>query len=186
MTTIIGVSGFARSGKDSFASFLIPFGWKRYALADSLKAAAYALDPVVETETGVARLSFLIDNRGWEDAKALPDVRRLLQRIGTEVGRTLFGENAWIDVLDRKLDAEAPELAVVTDIRFPNEVEWVLSRGGTYVRIERPGVGPANGHASEQTLEEFIPHYTVDNVGDLNDLYESAKVVHEAVTGGQG
>lgn len=184
---IIGMSGYARSGKDTFAAALIELGWKRYALADSLKRAALALDPIVITEQGPTRLSFLVDNRGWEQAKENADVRQLLQRLGTEVGRTYFGENAWIDVLDRQIADEDPERVVVTDVRFPNEVEWLRANGGVLIRIERPGVGPANGHASEQSLDEYEVDYIIDNSGTIEDLVDAARAVHDdVINGSQG
>ena len=183
---IIGMSGYARSGKDTFAAALIDLGWKRYALADSLKAAALALDPLVATApaNAVQRLSLLVGNRGWEEAKAYPDVRQLLQRLGTEVGRTYFGETAWIDVLDRQIEREQPELVVITDVRFPNEVEWLRANGGVLIRIERPGVGPANGHASEQSLDEYEVDYVIDNSGTIEDLVDAARAVHDDVING--
>ena len=44
-----------------------------------------------------------IEERGYTEAKAeFPEVRRLLQVFGTEVGRDLFGENVWVDIMKRE------------------------------------------------------------------------------------
>ena len=58
-------------------------------------------------------------------------LRRLLQRMGTEVGRELFGQDFWVELAMRKLDGPT----VFTDCRFPNEY-WALAAAGfTFVRI---------------------------------------------------
>jgi hypothetical protein len=185
-TNIIGLIGYAQSGKDSFASFLLPFGWRRHALADALKKTAYVLNPIVENldGSGVVRLAWLVDNVGWEQAKQSKDVRELLQRLGTEVGHNLLGENVWVNLLSKRIAESEDDLVVVTDVRFPNEAEWILDLGGSLIRITRPGVGPVNGHASESLLSGFDVAYEVENVGDLNDLADSARVVHNWITAG--
>lgn len=65
--------------------------------------------------------------------------RRLLQLEGTEEGRCKRGEDIWIRFLDSWLQvykARGFRAAVVTDVRFKNEAEFIHSRGGKLVRIE--------------------------------------------------
>ena len=51
---IIGLSGFARSGKDEAAKVLVEeFGFKRVGFADKLREVLYALNPLVEVKSGL-------------------------------------------------------------------------------------------------------------------------------------
>lgn len=143
-TKLIGLAGYAGAGKDTAAQGLIAQGWQRIAFADAVREAAAALDPLV---SGNARLSEIVLQAGWEGAKQLPEVRRLLQRLGTEAGRDIHGDDCWLRIAERKVKA-ATAPVVITDVRFPNEAAFVLA-SGTLVWIERPGVGPANDHTSE-------------------------------------
>jgi hypothetical protein len=140
---LIGISGFARSGKDTLASLLEPLGFERVAFADRMRAILYALNPMV---AGVP-VQVMVNEIGWDDAKTrYSEVRQLLQRLGTEGGRKNLGENVWVDAA---LDRFVPEKTVITDVRFKNEAAAVRQRGGIVVRIEREGVGPVNNHPSE-------------------------------------
>lgn len=169
---IIGLTGCARSGKDTAAEGLRQVGWVRIGFADAVRQMALAIDPLV-TMAGGLRLRALVDEVGWEEAKQNPDVRRLLQNIGTEAGREVIGENVWVDIVARKI--RAAELSgipgvVITDCRFPNEIEFIKNSGGHVVRIVRPGVGPVNGHASETAADGIDADWTLDNDGTPEEL----------------
>ncbi|MGW8630572.1 deoxynucleotide monophosphate kinase family protein [Streptomyces sp. NPDC055793] len=174
---IIGLAGYARSGKNEAAEALVQYGWRQAAYADKLREFLLAVDPVIPGPygTGNLRLSILIRDVGWEYAKDhYPEVRALLQRTGTQAGRKLFGSNVWVDALFRDL-AEAPAL-VITDCRFPNEAQAVADRGGVMIRVERPGVGPAKDkvgrvHESETALDGWRYDHTLINDGSVRDLH---------------
>jgi len=88
---IIGLSGYARSGKDTIAEILIMnYGFKRLAFADNIRKAIIKLDPILSNGQ---RISGSVREIGWEPTKANTEVRRLLQVFGTEVGREMFGED---------------------------------------------------------------------------------------------
>lgn len=172
---LIGIMGRKRSGKDASAARLIAaHGYTRFALADPMRAALLALDPVLDSfGPHTFRLSDLVEDVGWEAAKEDGEVRRLLQRFGTEMGRQHFGEDFWVDLAFRQIDAfNGP--VVVTDVRFPNEAEAIESRGGVLLHLERPSL-PVNtdSHASENALADFTPHAVIVNDGDLDDLANS-------------
>ena len=94
------------------------------------------------------RVQTVIEEMGYEEAKKrYPEYRELLQRMGTEVGRELYGENFWVDrVLSQIKTYEHIDEAVtnfggevvydgranyvITDVRFPNEANAVQSVGG--------------------------------------------------------
>jgi hypothetical protein len=181
VTQIIGLSGFARTGKDEVANILVrDHGYTRIAFADKLRDFVYALNPIVE---GVGRMSDdptyvqdVIDKVGWggyKESRFGPEIRRLLQRVGTEAGRQVLWDSIWIDAALTGLDDDAK--VVVSDARFYNEFDAIRARGGQVWRIERPGVGPLNEHASENEATDY-PHFalTVFNDGSLEEL--AAKV----------
>lgn len=183
MTKIIGLSGYAGSGKDSAADALAAAGYERVAFADALRDVAYAIDPYVECRVGrggdfptppqFERLQDIINANGWDYCKNnIPDVRRLLQRLGTEGGRDILGDNIWIDTA---FSRATNDKIVVTDCRFTNETDAIRARGGVVVRIHRPGVGPRNDHTSELALVDYPFDYHIDNDGTLEELHEEIR-----------
>lgn len=192
---IIGESGFARSGKDEAASVLVQkHGFIRVAFADKLRDFLFALNPVVAFERGFSvegvrdsegalwtpiRLRDVIDVHGWngyKETKYGVEIRGLLQRLGTEAGRGVLGENIWIDAALSNLDEN--KNYVVTDARFINEFDAIRRAAErqdhvcAIVRIDRPGVGPANDHASEMealTYDQWDAK--IVNDGSIEDLH---------------
>lgn len=174
---LIGFCGRAGSGKDSAAAVLVAAGWTRVAFADGVKEMAYDIDPVVRNKVGTPMpLAGLVDVVGWDRAKELPDVRRFLQRLGTEGVRRHLGDSVWVDLAAEKIDAVGGPV-VVTDVRFPNEVEMVRLLGGVVVRVERPGVAAVVAHSSETAVDGVPPDLTLLNDGDLEQLARRVNVL---------
>src|SRR5690606_20466999 len=141
MTYLIGLTGRARAGKDTVARML---GIPRYSFADKLREFLYAMNPVVLSDHGETRtLASAVDEYGWEGIKGTPyafDVRRIMQNYGV-ASRGMYGEDVWVNLLDEKVYADRPPIAVISDVRFDNEAQWVRQWGnGEVWRIERPGV----------------------------------------------
>ena len=164
---IIGLSGYARSGKDTVANILVSQGFTRVAFADAIRESLFILNPLVGDSLRLQECIWM--NGGWEGAKILPEVRTLLQVFGTDVGRKLLGENVWVDVLFSSLNPD--KNYVVSDVRFENECEAILSRGGEMWRINRADVGPVNGHISDSALDSYKDFaYTINNSDSLTVL----------------
>ena len=173
--TLLGLSGYARSGKDTVADILFDHGFKRLAFADTLREAIYRLNPTVFLQNddwaGFVPLQEVVDTFGWEQAKKVtPEVRDLLQRLGTEVGRDMFGTNFWVDQTFRKLESDPGQRFVLTDVRFPNEADAVRDAGGFVLRVRREGFGPVNGHSSETALDGYEFDAFIDNDGTIPEL----------------
>lgn len=171
---IIGLTGYARSGKDVSGKIITDLlGHTRFAFADPIRESLLILDPFV---CGSVRLSEALAMSGgdWDVLKKNEafgvEVRRLMQAFGTEVGRTLFGYDVWVDQMDRRVRDAGVDAVVVTDVRFTNEAEWILTRGGWIIEVTRPGVGPVNGHISDSGLPRHLISTTIDNDGSLDDL----------------
>jgi hypothetical protein len=171
---LIGLCGYAGSGKDEAAKGLVADGWERVALADAVREALVALNPIVQSvHQGMCALSGLISEvGGWSGAKEFPDIRRLLQRMGTEAGRDIHGQDCWVNIARRKILATSSDV-VVTDIRFANEAAMIRDLGGVLIRIERPGVGPVNEHVSE--VMPFEADHTLLNDASIEQLHDTIR-----------
>ena len=161
---IIGLSGYAQSGKDTVAELLcLNYGYKRVSFADPMREALMRLNPVINSQP----LACLVDDYGWDVAKSNPEVRRLLQVFGTEVGREMFGENFWVDLAFK----QAPQQRVVfTDVRFPNEAQAIIDKGGQVWRVQREGHKPVNLHTSETAMDNWRFDDLILNHGSIDDL----------------
>lgn len=177
---IIGLHGYARSGKDTVAGFLAPYGYQRLAFADRLRECTYTLNPAVKFHDGYDRLQALVDQYGWDYIKVNCDeVRRLLQVFGTEVGRELIRDSVWVDVVLDQIEEKwgNPDARfVVTDMRFPNEVfglrnaPFAVASDVELWKVNRPGVGPVNAHVSDAGLPDHVFDLSIENEGTLDDL----------------
>ena len=171
---IIGLAGKAGSGKDEVAKILIDlYGYKRIAFADAIRDALYELNPLVADRL---RVTDLVDEYGWDFAKKNPEVRRLLQIFGTEVGRKQFGEDVWVEKVI--FDLDIGDKVVITDVRFGNEHYAIKWNHGEVWRVERPNLEPVADHISEHALDGCEFDRVIKNAGSLDDLVE---LVAEAI-----
>ena len=137
---IIGLCGSARSGKDTFyeisREILSERGIesKRVAFADKLKEECSDL---LVKNTGISPFTTC--------SKEKEIIRPLLVSYGTHIRRKL-DENCWIDAIKKKvLDLTKKNVIVfITDVRYPNELEWVNDLSGKSVFISRYGTADAN------------------------------------------
>ena len=156
--TAIGLSAYAQSGKDTVADRLVEkHGYTKMSFAAPIREALVRLNPrinMVGMPPG-AQLSTFVRISGWEELKAdeVGDVRGLLQRMGTEVGREMFGEDVWADYAINSIPDGAK--VVFADVRYPNEADAIRNLGGSIWRIVRKGVGPANDHTSESAMDSY-------------------------------
>jgi hypothetical protein len=174
---IVGLSGYARSGKDTVAEALQGLGFIRIAFADTLRDFLYEFNPTVWSSEEFEDLRYVIDTYGWngyKETKWADDIRRQLQVLGTECGRKIIGDNVWVDALFSNLPYSDGKY-VVTDARFPNEAEGIKARGGKMYRIIREGVGPANKHYSEVALDGWNFDGLIYNSGTLADFKRSVR-----------
>jgi hypothetical protein len=103
--------------------------------------------------------------------------RRMLQLVGTELGRDLINENVWLLTLLKKINIAVPDVAVVTDVRFPNEVNFIANSNHENVtsfvlEIQRPENPHKTKtvHASEQRLDPSKIKEVIINDSTLETL----------------
>lgn len=161
---LIGVSGYARSGKDTVGRILVEsHGFQRRAFADKLKELALALD---------THVAAAVASCGWEAAKNDSYVREYLQRLGTSA-RDIVAQDIWITALFNELNPSSDY--VVTDVRFVNEANAIRGLGGFIWRVNRPGIHAVNSHISEHQMSAYDFDAIIDNDGSLPDLESKIK-----------
>lgn len=189
---IIALHGEPGVGKDTIADMLATrFKFKKLAFADKLYEMLLALDPMVTADIeGLTRgrpvirmrnLRDVVEELGWRRAKdEVPGVRRMLQRLATEVIREHIGRDFWVKEVARQ--AEGHPRVVITDLRFPNEFAWVESQAGVvwWVFRTQQGVAFDAKHESEQwhPVGDVSSVYSLRNDGSIDEL--RAKVTEMA------
>jgi hypothetical protein len=170
---IIGLSGYAQSGKDTVANILVEkHGYRRIAFADPIRKLLYEMDPLVSKGYGEGvinyRIQDLVDSYGWDKVKVdFPEVRRLLQELGVGA-RKLFGDTFWIN--EALYDVASDDKVVVSDVRFENEARWIQDFKGQIWRVKRMGTNAVNEHVSESDLDGYPVDQIFVNNGTIEDL----------------
>jgi hypothetical protein len=184
---LIGLTGPARAGKSVVAETLAhhnPGPTAIRGFADLVKlSAAKSLDVTFHPDdVGTKAVRRWADELklNWSvqltdgDGTVVHSIsgRRFLQCFGTEAHRELFGETFWIDQMD--LDADGYELLVIDDVRFEDEAQAILDRGGEIWRVVRHGRAKGD-HRSEQPLPEELITHTIANTGTLAELKRAVR-----------
>lgn len=157
MMKLIGIVGARGAGKSTIAKYLCErHGWTEMSFADPLKQ-------------GVMHMFGLRSEQVYDpDCKEIVDPfwgvspRDLLQVVGTELMRERlalhFPQTApvWIRALDRRLqEMDSDDKVVISDVRFPDEVQYVRERGGEIWYVVREGFGQDDAHVSERLAKAF-------------------------------
>lgn len=100
-------------------------------------------------------------------------VRELLQGIGEGL-RNAISPDIWVITTMMKIDrllANGKTHLLVTDVRYPNELSALKSRGFTVIKLIRD-TGIVDIHPSEKDLSDKLFDYVIDNNGTIADLEE--------------
>lgn len=139
---IIGFVGFIGSGKDTAADYLVNFhGFRRDSFASTLKdAVSYIFGwdrTLLEGRTKESREWREQVDEWWSQRLGQTITPRwILQHWGTEVCRNGFHNDIWIASLENKI-RKTHDHVVITDVRFPNEIDAIKQAGGKVFRIKR-------------------------------------------------
>lgn len=168
---LIGLTGRARSGKDTVAGMLANHYMVRTtAYADPVRAA-------VAGALGMPMDEYLKLEKSEVIAWVGKTRRYLEQTLGTEWGRGYVKDNVWELQVERNIDKfhEEGYDVVVTDVRFESEAKQIRDLGGVIWHIYRPGALIAeSGHKSEAGVEfrADLGDIRIDNNGTLSELFE--------------
>lgn len=174
MTILIGLTGSAGSGKDTFALALVTKGFVRAALADALKevVAKLAGEPV--------SMYHLAEFKAAHCETLGMTRRAALQGVGNGM-RGILGESIWINQILRKWEEEGNHATVITDVRYPSEAQWIVDAGGSIIRIVRPDFNLLRGeeatHISEAGIPDDLVTMEVLNDGTIGELHAEARKI---------
>ncbi len=180
---IIGVVGYIGSGKGTVGDILVrDHGYRRFAFADALKDAVATIflwpRGLLEGDSNASR-AFRERVDPWWSNKLGYEVtpRLILQKMGTEACRHGIADNIWIAALEKRIHGY--ENVVITDVRFPNEIDFIRSAGGVIVRVRR-GEDPteeqlAKMHISETAWKGQAVDYTLINDSTMENLKDNVR-----------
>jgi len=196
---LIGLLGRIDSGKGTVADELVnTYGFSQDSFAAALKditAILFNWDrTMLEGNTPESREAREQVDSFWAEKLCIPNFtpRLALQLLGTDVFRNHFHQDIW--VLSVMARYKKGDNVVISDARFPNEVQIIRDLGGRIIQVDR-GEEPewwdcakdaANGmleaivamkdtykiHASEWSWANERPDELLLNNGNLNDLYK--------------
>ena len=153
---IVGLCGRKGSGKDTAAAVLTSRGYENVKFAGGLKTMLRAL--LAYQGYGVWEIDEMIEGTLKEEATislAGKDPRYAMQTLGSEWGRTLMGEDFWVQTAISRM--KSLDRVVVTDVRFPNEADAIRELGGIIVGVTADWIKPQEGeHESEAKIDAII------------------------------
>ncbi len=170
---VIQILGFARAGKDFTAAQL-----KAYyeSIGKSVKIISYAASMKQMTATlfdiTLKRLDEYKNNTDryrvgtldyYQDAFPVGELinfRTILQRMGNEVIKPIFGDNVWAHIAQQTINKTTADIIIIPDCRFQVELQTI---GGITVRVINTALPIPSQHASELELADTICMYTLDN-----------------------
>lgn len=187
---LIGLAGRAGVGKSTIAQTICgtPIrdsgisGIRRLRFADPLKAALVAMGIAEHEVNGID-----YDREQSHPLLCGRSVRHALQTLGTEWGRNAIGEDLWVKLaMVRADDLLGRGFGVVfDDLRFPNEAQALLDRGGMIVELTGRTPRTSDDHASEQSLpRKFISAEVVNDRTPLDAYGQILTAWHRHIRAG--
>jgi len=181
MTTpvIIGITGKMRSGKSTLAN----------VLAYNNNSTVLSFAQYVRKEVAEAFFGHTTDPHAHLMAQEAADkgtIRPILQAFG-HGKRVLISKDYWVEQLSKDVRKNFSDKKVIfiDDVRYPNEVEYIIKNGGFIVRLvcdtqtllRRGASEAALEHPSENALdpdnltiaESMLPHHTLALDSSLSD-----------------
>jgi hypothetical protein len=181
---LVGLVGKSGSGKDKFFSqVLAPLGYTRLSLADAVRVFSILLftrvyEGIEKDTSSLIRVFPYLYQEMFSMNKS-PLARTIQQYVGTELVKRKFDRDYWIKVLD-PLVRERIERGIkvaVTDVRFPEEAEYIRNNGGLLIKMtgsSRYSEGePVADHDSEKFIDQIECHITDDKFTELLKTLEA-------------
>lgn len=187
---LIGVTGFARSGKDHAADYLARhMGLYKYAFAEPLKTMLKS----------VFGDHFHEGDRSEICPETCKSYRVMMQTLGTELGRNMWNPQVWINLVEKRrkevehgchlvnegrdykgFHAQQAQGMILSDVRFDTEAEYLQLHGAVILEIVRPEpvslvdkvkqVVGIHDHESEKGITRSYITHTIVNDGSLFDF----------------
>lgn len=207
---IVGFVGFCGSGKDTCANYLVRCaGFTRETFAGPVKdclAAVFGWDrDMLEGLTNESRQWREQVDEWWARELSIPNFspRWAMQHWATDLVRDKFHSQTWLLSMKRRLQSMSTRNIVISDVRFPNEIEMIRASGGVVIHVRgasepewydlahRASLGSEEStselerdfpkaHMSEWAWMTLLPfNETIVNDGSLDELFEKVNRVIE-------
>ena len=168
---ILGLCGKKQSGKSTVTNYLLSKGWVEISFAYPLKEIIgrelfgftddqlYGPEPIKEAVVSEWGLS----------------PRQVLQIVGTDMFRKYIREDFWVYLAKKRIleiQRKNPNInIIVSDCRFPNEMEMIKRLVGNTIRIIRSDKEHTDAHESETALDNYVVDYEIHaKSGDIKGL----------------
>lgn len=207
-------------------------GWEIKKFAGKLKQIISILTGISVLDLEKQEVKDRLLGKEWETERGMDGmfpqpyikkytVRMLLQEVGTDAMRDVIHPNIWVNALfadykpigDNLLEGEIRKLReedliypnwIITDVRFPNELDAIRDREGIVIRVNRTypddicihcnsrrdshnyrhtfvkGSGKVE-HPSETALDDAKFDYYIENNSDIQNLIEKVKNILKVV-----
>jgi hypothetical protein len=171
MTVLIGLIGLKQSGKDTFADYLVDkHHFQKLAFAEPVKKLCHTMFLLSEEQLNDPVLKEQVDPR-WGLSP-----RQMMQKVGTDMVRQMWDDDFWVKHMDMRL-RKIVDKVVVSDVRFPNEAQWIRDKGGLLVRIDDGREQSSDAHSSETSqsaIQEDVCIFNEKNgLKDFHDKIEN-------------
>lgn len=163
---------------------------KSYAFADYLKEICINLFGLKDEQVyGTNEQKDSLTNISWENMPGytgpntgLMTARSFMQYFATEICRAI-APNCWAEATLKQITTENSALALITDCRFPSEIELIHQNGGKVIWLNRSPY-PNDPHVSEHVLDKYL-HFDaiIDNSKD-NIAEQSDKIMDKLIEWG--
>ena len=183
---LIGLAGRKQSGKSSVTDYLCrvfdfhEVSWA-YPLKEIIGRGLFGLDDEILYGDSSKREEII---PAWGMSG-----RGILQKVGTDLFRDNFDQNFWVKIGVGRMLAELAQdrNVVVSDCRFPNELDAIRQFGGTTCKIIKlvERLEHEDLHESERALDKYTNFdYTLTaGEGDLDVLFSQAKQMIHTIKG---
>ena len=204
---IIGMTGKKRSGKDTAAEYLcFAYHFKRYGLADPMKEALKHIFFLSESQLygdkkeahdarynttarkllqvfGTELFQYDIYNHIPEMLEAIKPRELWINRfkLWYDYERGGIPIHLINELNNKIMVVDTPMDVVISDVRFPHEVNVIRAMGGIIIQINRNCVDCTDCHASETEMDKIEPDYIVDNNGSFKELEHELDLIIEGI-----
>ena len=172
---IIGLCGFAGSGKGTLADILVEnHGFRKISFATKLKDTASVMfgwdRDLLEGITDESRAwREEVDEYWSNELEQEITPRIMLQLFGTDCVRKNLHNNIWVSIVKKTLIDNPDVNWVIPDVRFPNEVDVIQQQlNGSVWWIKRG------------ELPDWYHTAAIDNETDTNYMIINYPEVHES------
>ena len=173
---IISITGKIGSGKDTVAQIIqecTPYHkWEVKKWAGKLKTIGEMISGIPKEKFEDQEFKYTNLPEMWDKDGIPMTVRDLLQLLGTEAMRNGLHENVWVNALMSEykpehyligaLDTELTDDMgvypnwIITDTRFPNELEAAKAKNGITIKVHRPGRKSDEKQAQHALMKSYL------------------------------